>query len=105
EELHHDIRCSVTDRERVKATRLLEDWREKFKPEHVSPRGRTNVLSGATARWTCESGAAIANGPSWPERDRLEALHGSMFGLARGRKPADDDEAETQLFNLDDSVD
>ncbi|MEL7543016.1 MAG: tetratricopeptide repeat protein [Pseudomonadota bacterium] len=104
-ELHHEIRCTVTAAERAKATSLLADWQQKFKPSHVSPRGRTDVLSGATAKWTCERGPAIANGPSWPERDRLEAMHGSMFGLAGGTKTADDAREETQLFNLDDTTD
>jgi len=96
--LHTEIYCGVTDQVRNDATALLGRWAKAHPSQKIYPRERTTILANGDVRWSCANGNSVdgqateglvaadgsAGAGNWPDRNRLEALHGTMiFGLTR----------------------
>ncbi len=96
DELHHEISCQTSAQVHDKAEHLLVRWKKTHPPQRIYPRETADALGNRGAQWTCGSNpnvpvdgqkpALVATDEpegkeAWPDQDRLEALHGSMFGL------------------------
>lgn len=107
DELHHEVSCQTSAEVHEHADRIMKQWQKTHPPQQLYPREEADALGNTGARWSCGGGdtniadvegettgtdgkpalVAVDNGEnpegreSWPDQDRLEALHGSVFGL------------------------
>ncbi|MGI9405354.1 MAG: tetratricopeptide repeat protein [Hyphomicrobiaceae bacterium] len=105
-ELHHEISCSADANVQAKARKLITRWTARYRTKRIYPKARNDVFSGGSIEWSCaEDGSAeepgakdgedhgalgtVAasdrpdGGTSHAERDRLRAMHGTMFGFGK----------------------
>jgi len=94
-ELHQKIYCAASPQTHEQAARLVTRW-GKYQTKRIYPRKRQDVFSVGEVRWSCANAGADDSSAvdatllatkerpeeeTWPDRDWLRALHGSVLGF------------------------